>query len=230
MASNRNIALTAVLLGAVILFFGLSDADLWVQNFFYRPQTGTWLVDGDDPLWDLLFYSGLKKVLIVVSALLLLALISAYRHPLIRRHRRGLSILVLSVIIVPAIVNGLKAVTNMPCPKNLEIYGGQYPHTCVWEKYPSDFCQAKKIKCWPAGHASGGFALMSLVFLFRSQKGRRNALAFGIGMGWIMGTYKMVIGDHFLSHTVITMVMGWLIILLIVRLVDTIAARRQVND
>jgi membrane-associated PAP2 superfamily phosphatase len=32
-----------------------------------------------------------------------------------------------------------------------------------------------------------------------------------------MGGYKMIIGDHFLSHTVITMIFAWLIILIIVR-------------
>ncbi len=35
-----------------------------------------------------------------------------------------------------------------------------------------------------------------------------------------MGLYKMFVGDHFLSHTIITMVLSWLIILLIVKLTE----------
>jgi membrane-associated PAP2 superfamily phosphatase len=31
-----------------------------------------------------------------------------------------------------------------------------------------------------------------------------------------MGAYKMAIGDHFLSHTVVSMLLAWLIINLIV--------------
>ena len=35
-----------------------------------------------------------------------------------------------------------------------------------------------------------------------------------------MGTYKMLLGDHFLSHTIITMLMAWLTILIIVKFVQ----------
>ena len=227
MVTDRNIVLTLFALSVVILFFGLTDADIWIQNHFFDFGSGRWLVDRDNPVLAFVFYDGIKKLLIIAASIILLALVFAYRHPLIRRHRRGLTILLLSVIIVPAVVNGLKAATNMPCPKNLEIYGGEYPHTCVWEKYPSTFCKTKKIKCWPAGHASGGFALLSLYFLFRSRRAKTAAVTGALVLGWSMGTYKMAIGDHFFSHTVISMVMGWLIILLIVRLVDVLIGRFQ---
>ncbi|HBY85604.1 MAG TPA: PAP2 family protein, partial [Colwellia sp.] len=37
--------------------------------------------------------------------------------------------------------------------------------------------------------------------------------------GWVMGGYKMAIGDHFLSHTLTTMTLSWLIICLITAIV-----------
>ncbi len=41
-------------------------------------------------------------------------------------------------------------------------------------------------------------------------------------IGWSMGIYKMAIGDHFfLSHTLITMILAWLIILIIVKIVGS---------
>jgi membrane-associated PAP2 superfamily phosphatase len=43
------------------------------------------------------------------------------------------------------------------------------------------------------------------------------ALVFALGVGWSMGLYKMIIGDHFLSHTVITMILAWLIVLIIAK-------------
>jgi membrane-associated PAP2 superfamily phosphatase len=135
-------------------------------------------------------------------------------------YKRGLVIVVLSSIFVPLLVSSLKAVTNIPCPKSLEIFDGTYPHTCVWEKYPSDFCQKQKQKCWPAGHASGGFALLSLIFLFRTRKAKIGAVALAMAIGWSMGVYKMVIGDHFLSHTFITMIMAWFIISIIVAILN----------
>jgi membrane-associated PAP2 superfamily phosphatase len=127
---------------------------------------------------------------------------------------------VLSSIAVPLVVGSLKAVSNMPCPKSLDIFNGTYPHTCVWEKYATKDCHLEKQKCWPAGHASGGFALLSLIFLFHSRKNKIIAGSIAMVIGWSMGSYKMLIGDHFLSHTTITMILAWLLILLIARGVD----------
>jgi len=45
-------------------------------------------------------------------------------------------------------------------------------------------------------------------------------------IGWSMGTYKMLIGDHFLSHTTITMILAWLLILMIVISVDWVINKK----
>lgn len=212
MSVAKHIGLSAAALIASILFFGLSGTDIWVQNHFYNPQTHQWLLDHDEPVLKFIFYDGIKRLLIILNVLVVIGLIFWWKKPFLANYRRGLLIVVLSSIFVPVIVGSLKATTNIPCPKNLEIYGGVYPHTCVWEKYTGAMCQKPKEKCWPAGHASGGFALLSLVYLFRSRKGKIIGGSVGMVIGWSMGSYKMLIGDHFLSHTFITMVMAWLII------------------
>jgi membrane-associated PAP2 superfamily phosphatase len=66
-----------------------------------------------------------------------------------------------------------------------------------------------------AGHASGGFALLSLFFLFKTARKSIGVVLFALTIGWSMGLYKMAIGDHFLSHTIITMLIAWLIILIV---------------
>lgn len=220
MAPARNILLTAMALAGAILFFGVSGTDIWIQSHFYNPENHRWIVDPENGVLKFIFYDGIKRLLIIISVILLFTLIIGWKKPWIKEHRRGLMIVVLSSIFVPVIVGGFKAATNMPCPKNLEIFGGDYPHTCVWEQYPTTMCQKAKIKCWPAGHASGGFALLSLIFLFRTSAAQKGAFAAAMIIGWSMGSYKMLIGDHFFSHTFITMVMAWLIILVIARGVD----------
>ena len=57
-------------------------------------------------------------------------------------------------------------------------------------------------------------------FLFKSQRIEKKSIIFALLVGWSMGLYKMFVGDHFLSHTIITMVLSWLIILLIVKLTE----------
>ena len=225
MASTKNIVITALILGGVILFFGLSGADIWVQRHFYNVQTHQWIVDSNNAVLKFIFYDGIKRLLIVVAVLFLLGLIIGWKKPWMKSYRRGLIIVVLSSIIVPLMVGSLKSVTNIPCPKSLDIFDGTYPHTCVWEKYPTKFCHLEKQKCWPAGHASGGFALLSLIFLLHSRRNKIIAGSVAMVIGWSMGSYKMLIGDHFLSHSAITMVLAWLIIVLIARGVDWVLKR-----
>lgn len=227
MSVAKQLWMSAVALIITVVFFGVSGTDIWVQNHFYNPITQQWLIDHDEPVLKFIFYDGIKRLIIIVDVVILITLIIGWKMPSLALYRKGLVIVLLSGIFVPVVVGSFKALTNLPCPKNLEIYGGNYPHTCVWEKYPKSFCQKGKIKCWPAGHASGGFALLSLIYLFRTRKAKIIAGTSAMAIGWSMGTYKMLIGDHFLSHTFITMVMAWFIVSLIVYLIERTQKRRK---
>lgn len=225
MPVTKQMWMSAAALVIAVIFFGVSGTDIWVQNHFYNPVNHQWILDRENPVYNFIFYDGIKRLIIIFNVLVLIALVVGWKKPFLARYRKGLIIVLLSSIFVPVIVGSFKATTNIPCPKNLEIYGGIYPHTCVWEKYPSTFCNQTKIKCWPAGHASGGFALLSLFYLFRKRRAKIIALSGVMVVGWSMGTYKMLIGDHFLSHTVITMIMAWLIISIIVALLSRLERR-----
>ena len=63
---------------------------------------------------------------------------------------------------------------------------------------------------------------MSLFFLFKTRKNRFIALVASITTGWVTGGYKMLIGDHFFSHTWTTMLLAWVIILLIVQVINRV--------
>jgi len=217
---NRQIVVTAIILVVTIVFFELTGIDIRLQDHLFNFDHQQWLLDRNDRLWKFLFYDGIKRLFIGCILLLVLALLFFRKRALIRRNLRGLIIVCLSAITVPLVVGLLKDHTNVPCPRNLVHYGGDYPYVTVLTPYPEDFHQEKKIRCYPAGHASGGFSLLSLVFLFGTRKKQALALAGVMLVGWSTGIYKMLIGDHFLSHTVVTMILAWLIILIIVRSVD----------
>ncbi len=223
MTLNRQIILTALTLLVVIVFFGMNDVDVLLQNLFYNSAQHRWILSPYAEPYNFLLYYGLKRLLIAIAVLFLLALIFLWKTKIVREYKRGMVILVLSAIFVPAIASGLKAKTDMPCPRDEIIYGGVYPRTAVWQSYDKEFkLTHHRTKCWPAGHASGGFALLSLFFLFKKRRNKKIGIAIGLSVGWAMGLYKMIIGDHFLSHTVITMMLAWLIILLIAKAVNTI--------
>uniref|UniRef100_UPI0040477BE5 phosphatase PAP2 family protein n=1 Tax=Aliarcobacter sp. TaxID=2321116 RepID=UPI0040477BE5 len=218
MQKNSNqIFITLFLLIAVITLFQVSELDIFIQNFFYNFETKTWLVDKNEPILKFLLYDGLKVALILFAIAILFSLIFFKKKKFIQEYKKGLIIVLLSAILIPLSIGSLKAITNTPCPCNIIHFNGTYPDLKVFDSYPKDFIQTSKAKCWPAGHASGGFALMALFFLFKSPTNQKRALIGALVIGWSMGTYKMLLGDHFLSHTIITMIMSWLIILLIVK-------------
>jgi len=219
MSINREITLTTIVLIFTVIFFGTSDIDIVVQDKFFDASTHHWIVDRALEPYKFIFYDGIKKLLILFAVSVLLALVFLRNNKTVIAYRKGLILIVLSAIFVPLIVGGLKKVTNMPCPKNEIHYGGVYPSTTVWESYPPSFKKCHKICCFPAAHASGGFALLSLFFLFRKRRNRILALVSALTVGWSMGLYKMLIGDHFLSHTVISMILAWLIVLVLQKIV-----------
>ncbi len=214
-SSPFAIVLSALFLGLSISLFELTPLDLWIQDFFFQPQNNIWFIDRNNSLLKFLFYSGIKKLYILFIISIFIALVFFKNHPRVQKYRRGLIIVLLSCIAVPATINLLKAITHIPCPKDLERYGGQYPHISLFKSYPDDFKLPKNIRCYPAGHASGGFALMSLFFLFYRKRQRIIALSLAITLGWSIGLYKMMIGDHFFSHTLVSMQLSWLLIQMI---------------
>ncbi|DAB39314.1 MAG TPA: phosphoesterase [Sulfuricurvum kujiense] len=222
MVSAKSIFLVSGILIGTIALFGINgNIDTWVQNHFFNLQTHEWIiVRGERPWLDFILYDGIKKLLIFMYSILLISLLIAYKNKWIKHYRREIIILVLSGIFVPMTIVTLKTITNVPCPRDWQMYGGEYPHIGVFDSYPADFCQKSKIRCWPAGHASFGFSLLALIVIARTRQQRYTALVISLSIAWSMGWYKILKGDHFLSHTIIAMVMGWLIILLIVRRVD----------
>ncbi len=217
---NKQILITFIVLVFIIILFGITNIDEIVQDSFYNFSTNQWILDRELQPYKFVFYDGIKKFLIFIVVILITVSLLFWKTKLIQEYKKGIFVVVLSSIFIPLIVGGLKKCTNMPCPKHLVTYGGEYPKTKVWETYPDSFQIEKKVKCWPAGHASGGFALLSLFFLFKSRKNKLLSLIFALGIGWSMGTYKMLIGDHFLSHTILTMIIAWLIILCIVTITE----------
>lgn len=219
---NRNLLVTSLVLLLVIVISGVSNIDISIQNYFYYRESSEWILDRDNQLLNFIFYSGVKKLIILFFVGVLLSLIFFRKTEIIKKYQQGLIVVLLSGIFVPLIVSGLKLATNKPCPRNISHYGGNNPDIKIFDQYPKDFIQKSRSRCWPAGHASGGFALLSLFFLFKTKRNKVKSLIFAMIIGWSIATYKMFVGDHFLSHSIITMIIAWLVILINLKIVQKI--------
>ena len=216
---NRQIVFTVIALVITVVLFEFSSIDIWVQDQFYNAELQQWLWDKDEPIAKLILYDGIKRLFIVFVVSLFACLFFYRNKEWIKAYKKGLLIVCISAVMVPLVIGSLKATTNIACPKDLVGYGGDVPYVKLFESYPLNYQQSKQMKCYPAGHASGGFALLSLFFLFKSRKNRWAAVASVMTVSWVIGGYKMIIGDHFLSHTIVSMLLAWLLILLVAKMV-----------
>jgi membrane-associated PAP2 superfamily phosphatase len=211
----RQLCVTAVTLLVTLLWFEFSSSDLWVQQWLFNSARHTWFWSRAEPVARLFFYDGIKTLLILSALTFVVSLVFVRGSSWVRNNGAAIRIVLVSIILVPVTVGALKGVTNVACPKNLRIFGGDLPYVKVFDHYPRSEASVSGQRCFPAGHASGGFALLSLYFLFNSRRGRLTALASALTLGWVMGGYKMAIGDHLLSHTVVSMELAWLLICLV---------------
>lgn len=202
------------LLVLAFLIFEYTGLDLGVQDKFYNFETQTWVVDGESAAPRLWFYDGPKIgiILLGLSVLALALLPQKWRLKLPFKGigRRHLWIAFLTIGTVPAVIGQLKATTNIFCPSEIERYGGEMPYVRVVESYPEDNYPDRRGRCFPAGHASGGFALVGLLGLALTRRGQRLGVALAMTVGWSMGLYQMMKGSHYLGHTVITMLIAWI--------------------
>lgn len=104
------------------------------------------------------------------------------------------------------VVNLLKYNSTTSCPWDLAEFGGVARYASHWALGMLDGGGGK---CFPAGHASAGFAFIGGYFALRHRHARaaRIWLACALLAGLALGGAQQVRGAHYLSHTLWT---GWL--------------------
>lgn len=226
MKLSKYLAYGLVALAAVLALEALTDLDLLIQNKLYNYDNREWSVN---PLMHkrltVFFYDGLKRFLMFFAACCLLNMLLSVKQTSLRRYNHFCLTMLLSFAFVPAIVAGAKCFTNVYCPYQLDIYNGAYPFVRILESYPADFIQTKIGKCFPAGHATAGFAFMGLFYAFCKRSYRAAGLTTGLILGWTAGIYQMFRGQHFLSHTLFSMIACFMVIMIVAALEKKIERR-----
>lgn len=208
------------LLALALIVFETTSLDLWVQDQLYHAREQTWRVDRHAPLPRFLFYDGPK---VVLAGWLICLLLSLWRPGLCPTvcpadRRRSLYVLI-CMGLIPATVATLKDLTNVFYPYKVERYGGRLPYRTLVHSLGRRAGEPRS-RGFPAGHASGGFAMLCLAFVARTRRRRVQAAVVGMATGWLLGFYQMAKGAHYLSHTLVTMLLAWIIAAAIARLLN----------
>ncbi len=212
---SRKQCLVFCIFTLLTLCFEQLQWDFYIQEWFFNRATGKWLIDGADPFYRAVFYTGAKYWIAFLGVCVTLFMLVTWSLSgyLGETQQKSLFFIV-CLIFVPTVVALLKEFTHVHCPSRLVQYGGSSLFRGILDisSLPDYHDHGK---CFPAGHASGGFALMSLYFIFKRPPFKQLGLILGLLLGWIMALYQMSKGAHFLSHSLATMLLSWFVIILL---------------
>lgn len=127
-----------------------------------------------------------------------------------------------TALLATAVVSALKTASGTSCPWDLSDFGGVAHYVSHWNGWLAP--DGGSGRCFPAGHASTGFAFAGGYFALRTEWPRlaRMWLGAALAAGFVLGSAQQLRGAHFMSHTLWTAwlcgVVGWLADLLFRRL------------
>jgi membrane-associated PAP2 superfamily phosphatase len=127
------------------------------------------------------------------------------RLPLARRVQ-----LAVTVMLASGLVSLLKTASHTSCPWDLHEFGGVARHLTHWAGWLGP--DGGGGHCFPAGHASSGFAFLGGYFALRRDAPRmaRRWLAAALLAGLVVGIAQQLRGAHFMSHTLWTAWLCWM--------------------
>lgn len=116
--------------------------------------------------------------------------------------------LLLGTLVSLVVIQLFKHASMTSCPWDLRQFGGTAEYVSHWAWRLADGGPGH---CFPAGHASAGFAFFSGYFVLRPVSPRlaRRWLLATLAAGLLLGLAQQVRGAHFMSHTAWTAWLCW---------------------
>lgn len=197
----------ALLLGLGALAWEWAGGDLWLAglagNAAGFPLRQHWLLAG-------VVHGGGRILAWALALALCLAVwwpVGVVRRlPLARRLQ-----LAGGVLLTVALVSLLKQASPAACPWDLAVFGGTAQPVSHWRVWAE--ASAGRGGCFPAGHASGAFAFLLGWFVLRpvAPRAARAWLAAVLVLGSVFGLGQQWRGAHFMSHTLWTAWIAWVL-------------------
>jgi membrane-associated PAP2 superfamily phosphatase len=191
---------------AALLAVRASNLDLWLADQWFALEGYNWSLRDNWISYELIHHHG-KQMLIGFAVVLLCLLVLSYFMGSLKKWRRPLFYLLTSMAVILALIAYMKHFSPVACPWDLVRYGGEL-------QYQPTFSHAFGLTvtghCFPAGHASGGFALLAVYFA-AYQYARRPALFLipGLLVGTVFAVGQQSRGAHFLSHDLWSLSLCW---------------------
>jgi membrane-associated PAP2 superfamily phosphatase len=208
---TRGLAAPLVVFVAANLWLYRSGADIAFAYWaFFDPVRGHWL-GAEAWLSNEALHSGgrwlIRGIVFAAATLWMSTFRSAPTE-----WRRPAAYFVLAVVLTVGVTGLLKTLTHVDCPWDLTLFGGRSPYVPLFGDRPGALPAGR---CFPAAHASSGYALMALYFVFRERSPRLARVGLGAGLlvGLVFGVAQQSRGAHFVSHDLWSAMIAWFIAL-----------------
>jgi len=191
----------------VMLVFHLYNIDFHIADYLYRLEGGQWLLK-DNVITKVIFHDDGRILSELMGVLLIGFAVASFLKEGLSHWRRPLLYLIAAVIASTVTVSLIKNAISMDCPWDLARYGGDLPFVDLFETRPAGMPDTA---CFPAGHASAGYAWVALYFCLAviAPRWKFLGLLTGLGMGLAFGIDQQLRGAHFLSHDLYTLMICW---------------------
>lgn len=194
----------------ILLLWEAAGADLPLTRWIATPQGFPWR---DSLLASGLLHDGGRLLgWAVLSLLVWDAARPLAQGPSRAERARAIGVVLASLLFVPL----LKRFSATSCPWDLAEFGGTAPYVPHWVPGLTDGGPGH---CFPSGHAVAAFAFLGVYFLWRPHRPRiaRAVLVAVLGAGFAFGWAQWARGAHFVSHSLWSAWLCWMIAALAAR-------------
>jgi membrane-associated PAP2 superfamily phosphatase len=210
-AAHLRLDLTVALLGLLVLLAWESTGlDLVLSRAYGTPSGFPWR---DAWITRALLHDGGRAAAWCVMAFVVgNALLPASRNPQRAERWYWIGVALVCLLIVPTI----KQLTHSSCPWELAEFGGVAAYVPHWQFRVYDGGPGH---CFPSGHAVAAFGFLSIYFGWRNHQPRlaRLCLALICIAGALFGWAQLARGAHYVSHTLWSAWLCWVVCALAAR-------------
>ncbi|MDO6593535.1 phosphatase PAP2 family protein [Neptuniibacter sp. 1_MG-2023] len=203
------------LLCSILLFSAIAywQLDISLANYVYILEGRQWLYK-DHWFFSTVLHTDARNLMISLLLIVFISLISSFFVPQLLPFRKAIVYLLLSTTLSALLITTGKHFSQIDCPWDLVNYGGKLPFISYFHARPEWMPDAQ---CFPAGHASAGYAWFGLYFLALKYCPQWKWLILGgiLCLGLLFGAVQQLRGAHFISHDLATLTICWLTALLL---------------
>lgn len=207
-----HILFVPCLLALLALLAAGTGLDRAVSDFFFDSSTSRFRGQDSFAL-ELIGHQAARAFLWIVWIGVVVATFAVHHARLRPEMHTALYATLLAMALGPIVVFLLKGITSHQCPWSLRSYGGFADYSSHWF-----VAKAEAGRCFPSGHAAGGFSLIAIYFLGRaigSNLLQRVGLIAALALGTAFSAVRVAQGAHFLSHNLWSAAIDWLVAALV---------------